>query len=344
MVSFAGKAKASKPGQAGIPTITSQASGQVGLSWTAPSFSGGAPITDYKIEYSSNSGSTWTEWNHTPSAATSATVTGLPDYLTYIFRVSAKNAVGFGASSGNSGGASQFNVASGGTESTISNYNGTGQTWKVHTFTGSGSVNISRSITTFRTLVVGGGGSGGTAAGGGGGGGKAVANDSSTISSGSVSVTVGGGGASSALGSIVSQPGGNAGSYAGYGGASNYAGGAPVYGGYAEGGGGGGGAGGVGGDGGGRAGDGGSGIQTTIRGTTEYFAGGGGGGSAGGREEGIGTHGGGRGGGGTDGDAQPGQAGTANTGGGGGGGGWHNGEGPGGGGGSGIVILAYRIA
>lgn len=193
MVSFAGKAKASKPGQAGTPTITSQSSGQVGISWTAPSFSGGAPITDYKIEYSSNSGSTWTEWNHTPSTATSATVTGLPDYLTYEFRVTAKNAVGLGTASTKSAGVSQFNAASGGTESTVSNYNGTGQTWKVHTFTSNGTFTMSRNIVTCRVLVVG-GGAGGGECGFGGGGGGVYTSSTQAITVGARAATIGGAG------------------------------------------------------------------------------------------------------------------------------------------------------
>lgn len=201
-----GKAKATFPGQAGTPSVTSQSSGQVGLSWTAPAFSGGAPIIDYKIEYSSNGGSTWTEWSHTPSTATSATVTGIPDYLTYIFRVSAKNAVGNGAASGNSGQALQFNAGSGGTEQTISNYNGTGQTWKVHTFTANSSFTMSRKVTDSSLLVVGGGGAGsigvcGTGqmecAGSGGGGGGYYMSTTAQIPVTSHSVTIGGGGGAS---------------------------------------------------------------------------------------------------------------------------------------------------
>ena len=195
-VAFSGKAKATRPGQSGTPSIASQASGQVGISWTAPTFSGGAPISDYKIEYSSNGGSSWTEWAHSPSTLTSATVTGLSNFLTYIFRVSAINAVGTGTTSGNSAGAAQFNAASGGSENTISNYNGTGQTWKVHTFTGNGTLTISRSITTYNALIVAGGGGGaiGVTDGGGGGAGGLISVTNQSISAGSYGITVGAGG------------------------------------------------------------------------------------------------------------------------------------------------------
>jgi hypothetical protein len=90
---------------------------------------------------------------------------------------------------------SRYNAASGGTEATISNYNGTGETWKTHTFTSSGTLTVSSSANTFRILTVGGGGSGtvrqGDSYGAGGGGGGIVDNSSATLSIGSHAVTVG---------------------------------------------------------------------------------------------------------------------------------------------------------
>ena len=69
----------------------------VALTWTAPSDNGGASITDYSIQYSSNSGSTWTSFPHTASAASGITVTGLTNGTTYVFRVGAVNSEGTGA-------------------------------------------------------------------------------------------------------------------------------------------------------------------------------------------------------------------------------------------------------
>lgn len=342
MVSFAGKAKASKPGQAGTPTITSQAPGQVGISWTAPAFSGGAPISDYVIEYSSNGGSSWTEWIHTPSAATSATVTGLPDYLTYIFRVTAKNAVGLGNSSGNSAGAAQFNSATGGSESTISNYNGTGQTWKVHSFTSNSSLNVVSGNYPFSVLAVGAGYNGGGAsagccgdyyAGGGGSGGKVLSSSTASLSNSVHTVTIGSSnGANSSVGSYSSSSG----SAGGSGGSGSHT--------YNS------------------NGSGGSnGPISNITGTSLYYAGGGGGGryAGGGANYGFsgypgGERGGASGGGGYIGCCgdyygYAGGNGTQNTGGGGGGGGAAPASGSGnlgggGAGGSGIVVVAYRIS
>ena len=67
------------------------------VSWTAPASNGGSAITDYTVQYSSNSGSSWTTFSDGTSTSTSATVTGLTLDTAYIFRVAAVNAVGTGS-------------------------------------------------------------------------------------------------------------------------------------------------------------------------------------------------------------------------------------------------------
>jgi titin len=84
-------------GRPGTPSATSS-SGQVVLSWSAPASNGGATITQYVIEVSSDGGATWT--SIATSATTSATLTGLTNGTAYAFRVRATNAAGTGLPSG----------------------------------------------------------------------------------------------------------------------------------------------------------------------------------------------------------------------------------------------------
>ena len=70
---------------------------QVLLSWVAPTVLAQTPITDYTVQFSTNSGSTWTTFSDGTSTATSATVTGLTNGTGYVFRVAAVNGVGTGA-------------------------------------------------------------------------------------------------------------------------------------------------------------------------------------------------------------------------------------------------------
>ena len=65
------------------------------LTWSAPASDGGSAITDYLIEYSVD-GITWSTFPDGTSTATSASLTGLDPGPSYVFRVSAVNAVGAG--------------------------------------------------------------------------------------------------------------------------------------------------------------------------------------------------------------------------------------------------------
>ena len=264
------------------------------------------------------------------------TITGLTAGQSYTVSV-----VGYD-SSGNFSGCSSpkvitaavFNLASGGTEATITNYNGTGQSWKTHTFTSSGTLTVTRGPNNFSTLIVAGGTTGtttgyyGPRSANGGNGASILTSTTATLSVGAQTVTVGaGGGNNSALGSYSSSSGTVTG-----GGGTGFV----LY---------------------SAGGTGGAGLTSTITGTSTVYGGGGGGGGgceyfSGGNG---GSGGGGRGGNGGDFNAnncQGGTAGTANTGGGGGGAGsmgdrnfnWNIPNTPGGTGGSGVVIVAYRVA
>lgn len=81
-----------------IRFITAQDSA-IQLSWDEPTDNGGYPVNYYTIRYSSNSGSTWTNYPdpiyHTASI-TNTTITGLTNGLTYIVQVKAANDIGSG--------------------------------------------------------------------------------------------------------------------------------------------------------------------------------------------------------------------------------------------------------
>ncbi len=88
-----------------VPTeLTAAASGpaEITLSWTAPSNHGGAAITGYRIQVSSDAGGTWADLiKDTESTATTYTHTGLSEGDTRHYRVYAINAVGESADPSN---------------------------------------------------------------------------------------------------------------------------------------------------------------------------------------------------------------------------------------------------
>jgi len=118
------------------PTSLSAASGVGGvpLSWTAPANTGGLSLTDYVIQYSSDSGATWTTFTRAASTATSATVTGLVTGTSYVFRVAAVNGVGTGTYTGasNSATSSSLNL-------TVSPSSGTADIGTAYSWSGSGT-------------------------------------------------------------------------------------------------------------------------------------------------------------------------------------------------------------
>ena len=76
-------------------TATAASSSQINLSWVAPTNNGGSAITGYKIERSTDSGSTWSVLvSNTGSAGSTYSNTGLASSTTYTYRVSAINSVG----------------------------------------------------------------------------------------------------------------------------------------------------------------------------------------------------------------------------------------------------------
>jgi hypothetical protein len=172
---------------AGSPAMT-----VISLSWTAPTETGGAAISGYRIK---KNGSTVVA--DTGTTATTYSATGLTAGATYTFAVAAINSAGTGGDSNVPSLTTSGPIhATGGTITSHGNY-------IVHTFLTGGLFTITENdrSDTFDVLVVGGGGAGGDAAtssyqangtGGGGGGQVATANSAGTI--GSLGVTIGNGG------------------------------------------------------------------------------------------------------------------------------------------------------
>ncbi len=85
----------------GAPSTPAGVAGnrRVTLSWSAPSSNGGAPITDYVVQFRQVGTASWTTVTDGVRTTTGAVVTGLDNGKRYEFRVAAVNARGTGATS-----------------------------------------------------------------------------------------------------------------------------------------------------------------------------------------------------------------------------------------------------
>jgi hypothetical protein len=72
------------------------------LTWLPPRVVGPRRIIDYRVQYSADGGATWLTANDGVSASSRATVRGLTNGISYIFRVAAITSQGIGAFSANS--------------------------------------------------------------------------------------------------------------------------------------------------------------------------------------------------------------------------------------------------
>jgi hypothetical protein len=103
---FSDNAAYPQPGPPAAPTGVAglAGAGKVTVSWTPPSDNGGASITGYDVQYSTNDGGSWTSASSTfhTSTATTQDVTGLTNGTAYKFRVAAINTYGTGTYSAKS--------------------------------------------------------------------------------------------------------------------------------------------------------------------------------------------------------------------------------------------------
>ncbi len=84
------------PSAPGRP-VGAAGNGVVSLRFAAPQATGGLRVTDYVIQYSANSGVSWTTAADSVSPLTTATVRGLSNGTSYVFRVAAVTTGGTGA-------------------------------------------------------------------------------------------------------------------------------------------------------------------------------------------------------------------------------------------------------
>jgi sugar lactone lactonase YvrE len=82
----------------GPPTnVTATAgSAQASVTWSAPVSDGGAPISNYSVQYSTDGGASWSTATMCTGLATSCKVTSLTNVSSYLFRVLAANVIGTG--------------------------------------------------------------------------------------------------------------------------------------------------------------------------------------------------------------------------------------------------------
>ena len=196
----------------GAPGTLSLAAGtdantQINLSWSAPSDTGGAAITGYRIK---KDGSVIVA--DTSSTGTTYTASGLTGGTSYNFNVAAINSIGTGAD-GNTPSRSTTNTFAYTTTGspTFTEYSG----YASLMWTGTGSFVVTNAAgTSVDVYLAAGGGGGGATVGGGGGQGGARGSTSNALSAISYTVTVGGGGGSngsggaSSFGSVLDATGG----------------------------------------------------------------------------------------------------------------------------------------
>lgn len=181
------------------------------LSWSAGDVGSAGPTLGYGIEVEPK-GPIIEFTSSDPANGGSASISNVQPDVEYTFDVYGVNQAGRGESAVIKH-SFPYNVATGGTVTDVDNYNGTGEKWRVHTFTGNGTLDVVTSFKPFRVLVCAGGGGGcrgqdGGWWGAGGGAGGLLYYESQSLEAGSHSVVVGGGGGGS---NNAGSPGGNGG-------------------------------------------------------------------------------------------------------------------------------------
>jgi hypothetical protein len=187
-----------KPTVPGTPTFVNPEGGET--IYFAPSANGGSAITNWYASISPD-GPTLTLDTPDPENGGSVTISNYEWNTPYMLSVWAENEIGEGPPSVLPVEfVAVWNEATGGDVTIDHDYNGSGESWKIHTFTTSNAsdgLNVSVSVHPFRVLVVGGGGASKfsiNSGQGGGGAGGMITNDDFSLDSIEYNIVVGAGG------------------------------------------------------------------------------------------------------------------------------------------------------
>lgn len=90
------------PDKPGVPQLTDVKDGSITATWTPPENDGGAPITNYILEYRSEGSASWKKATEKTLTELKFAASGLNDKELYEFRVAAVNKAGTGPYSANS--------------------------------------------------------------------------------------------------------------------------------------------------------------------------------------------------------------------------------------------------
>ena len=182
-------------GAPGFPIILNPAGGSV-VSFEAGTEGSAGPTVAYGAYITPNDGAIV----EVDQETLEATVSGTKPFVNYVVSIYGVNVAGKGEPASTLPFQLNYNSATGGTETIVDDYNGTGETWRTHTFLADETFEVTSSSNPFRVLVVGSGGRGGFCnnllQGGGGGAGRMIEDDAFEIVEGSHSVVVGDGVAS----------------------------------------------------------------------------------------------------------------------------------------------------
>ena len=85
-----------KPGKPGIPNAADIKGFTLNLTWNAPESDGGAPITNYFIEFCVSGSKAWNRYEDQPNSTTTRSIKGLKENTSYQFKVAAENVAGMG--------------------------------------------------------------------------------------------------------------------------------------------------------------------------------------------------------------------------------------------------------